>query len=135
MKIIALRGSDSCGKTETLNLVYDSILLRTTFVRGKIQLGGDSRDFEDEVTLTDGRKVAFYTMGDYSIHTIEAIKKYDVLGFDLLICASNVKFKRPIQKIMLYPHDLVIKTIAPTLSKTDTDIANNTDATIILGLI
>lgn len=35
MKIIALRSQDNCGKTETLNLVYDMVVVAGGIPTGK----------------------------------------------------------------------------------------------------
>jgi hypothetical protein len=133
MKIIALRGSDSCGKTETLNIAYTMLLPLVAISRGKRQLGGDKRDFEDELVLKNGRKVAFFTMGDYSIHTITAINKYDSLGFDILVCASNIKFVRPIRLIVTFNHVLITKSLATV--KANEIIENTKDVTTIISHI
>ncbi|WP_430408701.1 hypothetical protein [Kordia sp.] len=135
MRIIALRGEGNCGKTTTLNLVYDDLIAKgaTVFIAKK-QVGGDKRDFET-VLIYHGKKIAFFTMGDYSIYLIEAIIKYEALKVDILICASNIKFVKPIKKIVTYNHNLVIKSIASPKTKTANSIENNKDATTIVGLI
>lgn len=133
MRIIALRGGSSCGKTTTLNLVYDDLRLKGAGVSvTKIQVGGDKKDFE---TILDYKtmKVAFYTMGDYSNMTIKAIDKYDSLGVDILICASNTRFKRPIKKIRTYSNDIVVKSVASISA--NRVIENTKDASTIVGLI
>lgn len=134
MRIIALRGCNSCGKTSTLNLVYNNVLNNGGKSTNKRQVGGDRNDFSDFVNYK-GLKIAFYTMGDYSIHTINAIKYYDTFGVDVLICASNIKFKKPIVLISSYEHNLVVKTIASPNSLANNLMANTTDANKILGLI
>lgn len=134
MIIIALRGDDSCGKTKTLNLVYDRIIAAGGKSTNKVQLGGDPSDFEDIVRFK-GLKVAFFTMGDYAYATIGAIRKYDGLQVDVLVIASNIKFVRPIALIITYSHNLVIKTMATPSSTTNDFAANTTDANIIFGLV
>lgn len=134
MRIIALRGGDSCGKTETINLVYDRVILNGGTSTNKQQVGGDIRDFSD-VENYKGQTVAFYSMGDLAYATIGAINKYDALGIDVLIIASNIKFVKPIQLIITFAHNLVIKTIASPKNTVNNIIANTTDANIIFGLI
>ena len=134
MRIIALRGGDSCGKTETINLVYDRVILSGGTSTNKKQVGGDIRDFSDVVNYK-GQTVAFYSMGDLAYATIGAINKYDALGTDVLVIASNIKFVRPIQLIITFAHNLVIKTIASPKNTVNNSIANTTDANIIFGLI
>jgi hypothetical protein len=133
MRIIALRGGNSCGKTTTLNLVYDDIINKNGGVStSKKQEGGDKKDFSDIVNYK-GLKIAFFTMGDFSIHTINAINKYDGLGVDVLVLASNIKFVKPIRLIMSYTHNLINKTIASNHSLEAT--TNQSDAAIIFSMI
>lgn len=136
MRIIALRGGDSCGKTATINLVYDRLLLPINggTSTGKRKVGGDIRDFEDIVNYK-GQTVAFYSMGDLAYATIGAINKFDKLGIDVLIIASNTKFVRPIQLIMTFAHNLVVKKLAVPSNPTNDLAANTLDANTIFGLI
>jgi len=136
MRIIALRGGGSCGKTATLNLVYDRLLLPTNsgISTGKKQVGGDIRDFSDIVNYK-GLTVAFYSMGDLAFATIDAINKYNSLSIDVLVIASNIKFVKPIQLILTFTHDLVTKTVASPINTSNNNIANTSDANTIFGLI
>jgi hypothetical protein len=134
MRIIALRGTGSCGKTATLNLVYNRVISSGGVSTCKTQVGGDIRDFSDIVNYK-GLTVAFFTMGDYSIHTINAIKKYNTLGIDVLVIASNNKFVKPIRLILTFSNNLVIKTIATPSNPTNDLAANTLDANTIFGLI
>lgn len=134
MKIIALRGGNSCGKTATLNLVYDNVINNGGVSTNKKQVGADLKDFSDIVDYK-GQKVAFYTMGDYSVHTINAILKYDKHGVDILVCASNIKFKKPIKLILKYSNNLVIKTVANPKNDANNLLTNTTDANVIFGFI
>lgn len=134
MKIIALRGDSNCGKTATLNLVYNRLIASGGISSHKVQVGGDPNDFED-IVIYKGQKIAFYTMGDYSYATIDAISKYAGLKVDLLILASNVKFVKPIKVIVSYPHHLITKTIASPSNLANDLIANTTDGNNIFALI
>lgn len=134
MRIIALRGGSSCGKTATINLVHDRVLLNGGVSTCKTKVGGDIRDFSDVVNYK-GKRVAFYSMGDLAYATIDAINKYNAIGVDVLVIASNIKFVRPIQLIMTFTHNLVIKTVASPRNTSNNNIANTTDANTIFGLI
>ncbi len=136
MRIIALRGGNSCGKTTTVNLVYDKILLPTNggVSTGKLQVGGNKMDFSDIVTYK-GLTVAFFSMGDIARDTKNAIHFYDSLKVDVLVIACNTKFSTPINLIVTFAHNLVIKTIASPRNTSNNNIANTTDANIIFGLI
>jgi predicted dinucleotide-utilizing enzyme len=133
MKIIALRGAGSCGKTTTLNLVYDDLISKGAILFvPKTQVGGDKKDFEAILTYR-GKNVAIYTMGDYSNLTIKAIDKYVSLRVDVFICASNNRFKRPIKKILTFSNDIVIKSVA--IISANRIVENTKDANTIVGLI
>ncbi len=134
MKILALRGGNSCGKTATLNLIYNRLIASGGISSHKVQVGGDRNDFED-ILIYKGKKVAFFTMGDYSYATTDAISKYAGLKVDVLILASNVKFAKPIKVIVSYPHRLITKTIASPSNPANDLIANTADASTIFGLI
>lgn len=135
MRIIALRGEGNCGKTTTLNIVYDQM----TTVDGwrptdRRQVGGDRNDFSDILEL-NGRKVAFYTMGDYSNASIKAIRHYQNLGVEILIMAINSRFVRPIRLIRQFEHANVEKTVANPKNTQNNLGANETDTSRILDLI
>lgn len=134
MRIIALRGGRSCGKTTTINLVYNKIIALGGTSTGRGQVGGDKYDFEDLVKYKN-LNVAFYSMGDFSYCTINVIKKYDALRVDILIIASNVKFVKPIKLIMKYSNNLIPKTIASPSNKSNDSVANTLDANTIFSLI
>lgn len=134
MEIIALRGSSTCGKTGTLIMVYNQLLANGGISTNKQKLGGNPRDFSDIVNYK-GKTIAFYTMGDYSYCTTDAIKDYDQQNVDILICASNVRFTKPIQLIQTYTHHLVIKTIASPLSPENIEAANTADRNTIISYI
>ena len=135
MKIIALRGKDNCGKTETLTAVYLRILDNKGNSTCKKTEGNPKfKDFSDIVEYK-GLRVAFYTMGDYSTVTTRIIKEYHALNVDLLILASNIKFVNPIKLIEEYNNQLVEKEIATTSKENDHLMANTSDANKIFGLI
>ena len=134
MRIIALRGGDSCGKTATINLVHDRIILSGGVSTCKTKVGGNIRDFSDVVNYK-GQTVAFYSMGDLANATTKAINKYDALGIDVLVITSNIKFVRPIQLIVTFVHNLVIKTVAVPSNPANNLTANTTDTNTIFALI
>ncbi|MHB8259181.1 MAG: hypothetical protein ACYDCN_15465 [Bacteroidia bacterium] len=134
MRIIALRGSDSCGKTTTLNLVYNMLVVPSLGTSTcKAQEGGDKLDFSDVIINYKEKRIAFFTMGDFSICTIHAIIRYNSLNIDVLVLATNDKFVKPINLIMNYTPNLIPKTKAlnPSLEVA----ANQTDAQTIFNLI
>ncbi|GHV26646.1 hypothetical protein AGMMS4952_07090 [Spirochaetia bacterium] len=125
MKVIMLRGPGSCGKTETLNIVYNHLFARsgTSIITPKSQLGKDPRDFETVLNY-GGVKVAIFTMGDFSIYVVNAMQKYSVIA-DVLIIACNSKFSRPIAAMNNYtPHAIVPKTRQPIIAQRPIDDQN-----------
>jgi hypothetical protein len=90
MKIIVLTGQSNKGKTSALRLVYEKIISAN---------GGKGKDFKTEgnpiqgdfsdVQSYKGKKIAFFTMGDYDKHLVAAINKYTAQQCDLLVCACN----------------------------------------------
>jgi hypothetical protein len=125
-----LSGDDDCGKTTTLNLVYDAINPQpANIIARKTVLGNPvQKDFEC-IIRHNGQKVAFYTMGDYSTFLTAAFKKYNGLHCDVLVCACNIKYVRPYQQIKNYPHNIINKTM-PLCSR-----SNTTDRNRILRLL
>lgn len=135
MKIIALIGKDKCGKTETLTTVYLKILdNKGDSTCRKTEGNPIFKDFSDIVKYK-GLKVAFFTMGDYSTKTIEAIKIYKALNIDVLVIACNIKFVKPIKLIKEYNHHFEEKTFIKSNTRTDHQTANNSDACKIYRLI
>lgn len=136
MKIVALKGGDSTGKSSTLNLVYDDLVgSGATIINPKVVLGNPAqKDFEC-VLLYSSKQIAFYTMGDYAKNTIASIKKYNLLCVDILILATNDKFVTPTVEIVKYPNVILPKTLASPKNKANNLIANQGDCLIILGNI
>jgi hypothetical protein len=89
-------------------------------------------DFSDTVSF-QGKKVTFYTMGDYSSGVTGAMIEYSNKRVDILVCACNDRFVKPFKEIKNYPHNIIYKTLASaTISE---QIANTGDAKQIYSLI
>lgn len=135
MRIIALQGMPDIGKTSTLNLVYDMLVLNGGGVSTIRQpLGGDPRDFSD-IVVRGTQRIAFFTMGDYSTYLANAIYDYDRQGCDVLVCAlstNNAKV-RANNALNQFNTTRINKTIAPNGTS---ELATNTaDAQTIFNLI
>jgi ABC-type dipeptide/oligopeptide/nickel transport system ATPase component len=87
---IALVGRSSCGKSTTLNLVYDSLVERgATVEKEKIVLGNPiQKDFECVLNYK-GKKIAFYTMGDFPDKIGGEIKPYEECDVLILAIATD----------------------------------------------
>lgn len=136
MKIIALKGGDSCGKSSTLNLVYDDLIVNgATVINPKIILGNSiNRDFECLLEYLI-HKIAFFTMGDEARPTISAIRKYDLLKIDFLILATNDKFTIPTIEILKHLNVIIPKTVAAPSTIANDLVANTSDCSIIVSHI
>ena len=129
MKIIMLSGKASCGKTTTLNMIYDFINPpEEDIVESKKKAGND---FEC-IIIFNNKRIAFFTMGDFSCHLLEAFEKYNT-KCDYLICACNTRFIKPYKKIKNYEHVIIDKSIAS--SQIEHDIVNNSDKEKIIKII
>lgn len=136
MKIIALLGDSTRGKTTTLNLTYNILeqTKGTSVTQVKNQLGANTKDFEAILTLDNATTVAFFTMGDYSREIIDAIDKYHNLNIDILIVAVNNKFTKPKQKINNYSQSHSISKTLSTSSLPE-QLANLKDAVDIISIV
>ena len=132
MNIIVLSGKNSCGKTTTLNIVYDTLILQGASSTNKVQEGGDKNDFSDIIDWKN-KKIAFYTVGDFSYAVIDVVVKYLNLNCDTLVCACNNRFVKPYKEFAKYNSTIINKTI--TTTSTDKQVKNNNDARTILNLI
>lgn len=132
MEIIMLRGGHSSGKTTTLNIVYDNLIAAGAVSTNKQPLGGDPGDFSDLLHY-NGMQVVFFTMGDFSVHLVNAMRANHAAGIDKLVCACNTRFARPMTEIGYHPHHVIAKTT--TAVAANELIVNTTDANTIIGLI
>lgn len=108
MRILALIGPSSCGKTTTLNLVYDSIIAKGGGSTNRQPQGGNPHDFSD-IVRWNGRSIAFFTMGDFSKPLMDAIRDFDIQRCDVLVCACNSKLVKPPRLIATFQHTIFNK--------------------------
>lgn len=101
MKIVALIGPSSCGKTTTLNLVYEELISSATIASPRKKEGGDPNDFSVILTYKNLR-IAIFSMGDFSKGVIGAIKWANKEECDYLIVACNDRFVRPFREMAKY---------------------------------
>jgi GTPase SAR1 family protein len=134
MKILALVGPGSCGKTTTINLVYKDLIDKGATSKNKKQEGGNKMDFSAEVTW-NGKLICFLSMGDYSGYLIDAIGKYDNLKCDIFICACNNRFKNPFKVFAKYHNKITIKTIGIKGDVAHNSKINTSDMQTIISYI
>jgi thymidylate kinase len=132
MEIIMLEGPGSCGKTTTINLVYDTLSATpgTTVITAKSQLGDNTKDFE-AMLMYNGKKVALFSMGDLSNEVVNAMKRYSSSS-DVLVIACNSKFTNPKIAITAYTNHIIAKAKQPLALRVAND---NSAANSIVALI
>jgi hypothetical protein len=137
MEIIMLSGPSRCGKTDTLNLVYDKIAPSkdgaAKIIECKKQLGANKKDFECVIERGRGY-IAFCTMGDYSKYLVDTMRRYSTYrcnekGIDLLILACNTTLKKPYAEIKKYKHVLIDK-VKNEKTHSDQDICDEIHALV-----
>jgi hypothetical protein len=144
MKIIALKGPSNSGKTETLNTVFQLLLL---FGYSQISdsfkhLGHKStHDFLD-ILERKGRRIGICTMGDHQKYSRgvnsgeivqDLIQLLQEKECSVIICACNKDLTKAIAFIQSYPHEFVDKYI--TINESEQRLRNEEDAEMIYKLI
>lgn len=124
------------GKTSTLILVYDMVVLNGGGVSTKRQVIGNptQNDFSD-IVLRGKQKIAFYTMGDYSNYLAKAILNYALQNCNVLVCSlsTNKPNIRANNALNQFSTTRINKTVAPNKSA---ELASNTeDGNTVFSLI
>jgi len=136
MRIIVLKGPSNKGKTTTIDLVYEIILRHGGKSTEKQQIGNPIfKDFKDIVTDYKYKKIAFFSMGDYSNELVNAINNYNKEKCDLLICAlsTDTEKVRADEVLNNFKITQINKTV---VNQKDLECrANVMDSLIILGLV
>lgn len=105
-----LQGNSGVGKTSTINLVYDKFIESgAQIVEQREQAGGNVNDFTCMLKYNN-LLIAICSMGDFAKDVIGYIDTYDEKNADILICACNSKFIKPVDKIKNYEHIIIEKT-------------------------
>lgn len=134
MDILVLVGLHNIGKTPTVDLVYKMVLADGGKSTGRVNDSEHPGDFYDVVNYKN-KKIAFYSLGDYSTFLADAIYYYANEKCDVLICACSTN--RPMVKAKAalnnYNTTRIKKTIAP--SKSGEEAINNADALTIFKMI
>ncbi|WP_024770559.1 hypothetical protein [Aquimarina macrocephali] len=140
MKVIALRGIENCGKSTTLNIVYN-LLLDDGYLQVPNhfeELGNPiMRDFID-VLVKDGILLGIVTMGDYArkrgSSVKDLLKKLETKGCIIAICACRNDKTGTVKAVQEYQkHQFVDKV--NNKDKSLQRIINHKDARTITGLI
>lgn len=132
-----LYGPSSCGKTTTINMVYDAISSKSKPVYPKRQLGGNPDDFESVLDYTvDGKtkKIAFFSMGDFAYEVVHAMSYYEGMGCDVLVCACNDRFNVPTKRLQSR-YNNIYPPITKTVNQSNQKNANEQDAKRIVQMI
>ena len=118
--VLMLTGPSGCGKTTVLNLVYDDLKRKGgEEVQPRKQLGENPRDFE-VVMRFRGKRIVFFTMGDYSKEISAAMHEH--ADANVLIMACNSKHKMPLKIMRNFPNRRVFtKTKRPPKQRAEYD--------------
>lgn len=142
MEVIALKGKSNCGKSHTLNIVYQLLLNDGyTQVKGYFRVLGNhvQEDFFD-ILEKDGKRIGFATMGDYfeknKIREDDSVaallKKLGDENCEKAICASSTE--DTLKEVEFYPHHILINKRESNI-ESEQRIKNGEDAQRILKLI
>ena len=88
MKVIFLKGKHNCGKTTTLNMLYDALKEKAEVVEPRKELPGKG-DFEC-VLKYNNIKIAIFSLGDYGFAPGAAIGYYTRAKCDILVVAYSL---------------------------------------------
>lgn len=89
MKLIVLRGDQRRGKTTTIRLVYDTLLVNGAKIMTPRKQGRNTADFETILEYKNQR-IAICSAGDVLCNVVANINKFDQMqNIDVLIIASR----------------------------------------------
>jgi nucleoside-triphosphatase THEP1 len=109
MNVVMLTGPSSCGKTTVLNKEYDALIRSGAQMLTKEQLGEDTKDFKAVLSYKE-KKIALFSMGDYSGKVVAAMREYAKTA-EILVIVCNDKFKKPFVAIKEYcTHHIIRKS-------------------------
>lgn len=131
-----MRGQPNKGKSETINIVYQYMLLFGYIqVPGNFGMGNPvQKDFID-ILEKKNLKVGIFSMGDYAIgpdSVANLLKRLLNAGCDKAICACTIKPGTE-KAVMAYPHIFINKRLGTNSS--NERIVNGEDAEDIYKLI
>jgi ABC-type uncharacterized transport system YnjBCD ATPase subunit len=142
MEVLALEGNSNCGKSETLNIVYQMLLSDGfTQIAGNFAVLGNPkmRDFTDVLTK-ENKIIGIVTQGDYVIgkdSIAKHLNKLFLAGCSVAICAcTNNNPKAKLQVMKYTPNTFFIKNPTYTTSVESLErVLNNIIATQIFNAI
>ena len=134
LKVIMLDGQSRCGKTTTLNYLYDAMVAQGgKIIRPKTQIDDNLKDFECVLEYEE-KKVAIFTMGDIMKEVNHAMSFYEGMDCDILVCACNNRFARRKNRLSRYQgSQIVLKSVAN--SGAEKEVTNKLDVDKIISHI
>lgn len=90
MKIIFLRGKHNCGKTTTINLLYDVLCDKGAEVVEPQRALPSKNDFEC-ILKYKNKKIALFSLGDFTFAPASAIGYYTRAECDVLVVAYSLR--------------------------------------------
>lgn len=127
-----LFGRGKSGKTSTIKAIYDSLKLYSNVLNYE-EVGNADTDICCLLEYRN-KRVALYSMGDYSNYICERMDESADNGCSIFVCACNDRLSRPLKRIRRYKGSRVIsKTLCST--KEDQVFTNMEDVRIVIELI
>lgn len=133
MRTIVLRGDAHCGKTTTLRMLYDELITQSTTLEPITEWGEPTNLDFCTMLLYNGCKVAIYSMGDLSRHTVAAVREYRAKGADILICSCRAYMVNPYKEMAKDGYTAIDKRVATTPEQYEP--TNKADKALIIGAI
>lgn len=111
MKVVILHGKHNCGKTTTINKLFDKLIANgASFVEPKKELPG--RDDFECVLKYNGKTIALFSLGDYMFAIGAAVGYYTRAKCDVLVVAHSLEtpiYKNSLFRKREYPYCIINK--------------------------
>lgn len=86
-EIFALQGPGNCGKSTTLRMFYEELLLK--YPKAVPALLKDGRDFKAIVSNVKGKLIGIESQGDPNSRLDESLKEFQTAQCDIVFCACR----------------------------------------------
>lgn len=91
MRIFALQGVNSTGKTGTLKQVIDKLIALGYTIIDKSRIENDNNDIAITLKSPQGKTVCVYTQGDIVCYVRRALEYFNTHNCDIGFCAVRLK--------------------------------------------
>lgn len=129
-KIVALKGRENKGKSETLRILIQKIREKYPSV-SYIPYEKDDKDEKCVFDNLNGLKIGVETQGDPGYRQPQSLQDFAQMKCDVIICACRTK-GNTVKAIELYRNDYEIIYVKKSISKEQFKQVNEADACQIL---